>query len=453
MRAKLNVVYYFLLNVLSKFGTYLLLLLLANRFSPESFGEARFVLSLFFVAGVLAGLGLPEALVPYFVNYRFKLPTLANLYLLINLVFLALGLIFFSGTPWKAALVISLPFYVFMGFAKAYYQSRHRHHHYQLINSATSLLPILFVLLLPARTVSSIIYAYAATFIIVPAATVLLSRTFRDECQKTLKVKLYLDELAEYLPGAATVSFFTISFLVLGWIDTFILGIFSSFDSVAKYNIAGPIANVVTLIPLSIAMFLLTRTAELKEERYAQGILHRGLRLSFSLSLLLAVAGISLMPLLLRLFFPTYPGIEPFVMILFSGILFYSVYYLLYTHLVGKLEQGTALMPMAVALLANIALDLLLIPRFDLLGITLATFIAHLLAFVLLSLRMGLLSRYWHVLPLSLFVLISYFLGYFGVLLLVLLIPLLTLLGYLKRQDLALAADLFKAFFQGKARL
>ncbi|MBU1246189.1 MAG: polysaccharide biosynthesis C-terminal domain-containing protein [Nanoarchaeota archaeon] len=195
-------------------------------------------------------------------------------------------------------------------------------------------------------------------------------------------------------------------------------------------------------------MFLLTKSSEVKDNVNSRSLLSRILRISFSFSFLAAIGIISLAKLIILVFFPKYVGIEPFILILLIGVVFYSLYHLIYVYLLSKLRPEKAFFPIGIAALLNIILDILLVPKFGLYGICFATMISHLVAFTILSVKVRMIKRFSLVYLLVLFLPLAYKMGVYGLLLIILLIPLLIILKLLQKQDLVLISNITKTLFK-----
>jgi len=195
-------------------------------------------------------------------------------------------------------------------------------------------------------------------------------------------------------------------------------------------------------------MYLLTRESEVKSKKKSKKILKSALRISFSFSLLLAMVMMSTIFPAVALFFPKYVGIEFFVMILTGGILFYSFYSLLYIYQTGKLQPEKAFLPIFLAAVINIVLDIILIPKYGLMGITVATLIAHTFAFLTLTYKMKMLKEFILIIPMLALLPLTYYAGPVGILLVPVALGLLYLVGLLKKEDIFVVVRTFFNIFE-----
>jgi len=307
-------------------------------------------------------------------------------------------------------------------------------------------LSLVFIYSLRNFDKSGIVFGYTIALFLQSVILFFLAR--KDILFLFKKITFNLIPIKNYISKAFLNSLSYVSFAFLDRVDSFILGFLSTFENVANYNVAGPIANVIILIPFSLGMFLLTKSSEVKDNVNSRSLLSRILRISFSFSFLAAIGIISLAKLIILVFFPKYVGIEPFILILLIGVVFYSLYHLIYVYLLSKLRPEKAFFPIGIAALLNIILDILLVPKFGLYGICFATMISHLVAFTILSVKVRMIKRFSLVYLLVLFLPLAYKMGVYGLLLIILLIPLLIILKLLQKQDLVLISNITKTLFK-----
>jgi len=279
-----------------------------------------------------------------------------------------------------------------------------------------------------------IIISYSIAYL--ATAVITISLTKKEIIKIAKEVKIKIKSIKEYLLGAITTTLIAISFSFLGWIDSIILGRLSTFSNVAIYGIISPISNSLTIIPLTLGAFLLTRSAQLTNLKKSKKVLLRVLRISYSLSISLALGVSSILPFLFRLFFPKYIGNEIYAVILFMGILLYGNYFLIYTHALGRLNQNKAILPIIIAALLNIALDFVLIPNFGMYGITFATTFSHLIAFILLSKELKLFNITKKFIAPLLLIPLAFILEYWGLLLIPFLVGFLFTFDLIRKKDL-----------------
>lgn len=441
---KIETFYYFILIGLTKAVTYFVLLVLANFFILPDYGRASFVLSAFRTVALFGSIGLPFIFVPWAIN---KKDTSSVFYFLLffNLILTAIGLVAGLKYPWILPIVFVIPLMAISGISNSLLRIKHKYHIIQFLGMLLEVSTLIGLVLFAKYGKAGIIGGHALAFYIVNFVFIYLTRKELWEIAKVFRFDLSI--IWEYLKKGTITTLLYLSFAFLNWIDSLVLGYFSTFENVARYNVAGPISNVLAIIPFALSMFLLTRESELKNKKRSKSVLKSALRISFTLSLLVGILMLSLIFPLLKIFFPKYIGIEPFVTILSAGILLYSLYSLLYIYETGKLEPERAFWPIFLAAVINLILDIALIPRYGLYGITAATTIAHAFAFVTLSYKMGLLKEFFPAFLMLCFLPLSYYAGVIGIILMPIALCLSYWFGLFKEGDLfAIARTVFQIF-------
>jgi O-antigen/teichoic acid export membrane protein len=429
MTPRKSTLYYMLFRILAKFITYFLLLVLANLYLVEDYGKAFFVLSVFFLLNNFVFLGLPAAFVPFIVKKK-NTKNIFLFLLFLTLISTLIGLIISIKYLWLIPLVISIPFYFFANISFSIFRAEHRHHLVQFFELGMIITPLILVFVFRNLGFNGIIWAYSAGFILSSILAMLYIRKELRKIVSGIKIKNIFSGVKPYLIQAIPIAFIGISFSIMGRLDSTILGFLSTYENVAKYNIALPIAELITIFPMTIGMFLLTRTAEIGNKKTSKLVLDKAVRLSFSLCLLFSILLSSSISLILKLFFPKYAGIEIYIMILLIGMVFNGIYILVYSYFVGNMESKRAFLPIIISVIVNILLDIILIPKFGLLGISIGTTAAQFTAFILLA------KGYYRTLFFIPFIPLSFYLGYYGFLVLIVIIPLMFLLKLLEINDI-----------------
>ncbi|MDD5650159.1 MAG: polysaccharide biosynthesis C-terminal domain-containing protein [Candidatus Nanoarchaeia archaeon] len=430
---KKQTIYAFLLNGASKFVTYLLLLILANLYAINVYGESAFIMAFFDIITFFVVIGLPYIFVPWVINKK-EIYTIFYFLLILNLILIMIGSVITIFKPVVFPLVIALPFVLFYNFGSSFLRIDHKYGLVQFFNVFLIFVTLIFAFVFKEFNQLGIIGSYALGYIIPTFFIVYITKNhFKNIFSKfNINYKIIL----EYFKKGIIVSLIILSFNFLSWIDSSVLGIMSTFENVARYNISMKLSSVIPLIPLALSMFLLTRTSELQNHKVSLNVLKRTMRISYFISLLGSVTIVSFLPLIIKFFFPAYSGIELYTSILITGVLFYTVYFLEYTSLTGKLEPEKAFIPLVSSALLNLILDILLVPQFGIYGICFATMLANMLAFTLLTIQHKIMKEFIWVYLLSFIVLLAYYLGYYGLILIPILVPLLFLLKLIHLEDI-----------------
>ena len=433
MEGKKETLYYFGLTFVSKFITYLLLLVLANYFYISEYGRASFALAVFNVVYFFMLIGLPDVFVPWYINKK-DVNSVFYFLALVTGIFTVIGIFVSLIYNWILPLVISLPFLFFYLLGYSIFRIKKQYHLLKISDILFVLLTFIFVYFFRESGKFGITLGYGLAYIITGIFVFVLSR--KEIIQIISSFRFDLQPIIIYLKKGFSTAMVVLSYLFLGWIDSIILGKLSTYENVARYSIASPIANIITVVPLALSMFLLTRISEVKKEQLSSSIFNRILRLSVFFSLLLSILLISVVNIILNIFFKQYSDVGIYVTILMTGVLYFCVYTLIATYLSAKLTPEKIVIPIITAALLNVILDILLIPQYGLLGICIATMIAHMAAFTLLTIRVGIFLKFIPVYFISLLLLASFYLGYYGLILIPLSVLVLFIFKLIRLNDL-----------------
>jgi len=198
----------------------------------------------------------------------------------------------------------------------------------------------------------------------------------------------YWDERGKEEPLKAIVSFaFPCYFANLTQflnyrLDVFIVGIFAGSASVGRYTLAVSLGQLVWLLSNSVATVLLPKVASDAEK----SVLHtaRVTRLSLCASLLFAVFLAIFASFALPLFYGE--AFRPSVgalLFLLPGIVAFSIVNILAAYILGSGRPQLNLLVSFISLVVTVSLDLILIPRFDIIGASIATTASYSTAAVL----------------------------------------------------------------------
>lgn len=443
---KIQIIWHSIFSFASKAITYVLLIVFANLYLPEDYGKARFIMSIFLLATAFIYFGLPQSLVPFYVKYKNKISTIFYFYLVTISFFILTSLFFFHDSASTILLLFSIFFYFLFLFFLGIYQSHHQHGIYQFLQTLVQAVTLVLALFFANLGVEGILISFAASFIILGASVTAFNY---KELIFFLKPDLDLAFLWKYLSFSFVSIVMGYSFLFLSWIDSSVLGILSSYENVAIYNISSPLAMLITIIPLSISMFFLTRVSLEKDKELSRSILKRVLRISLSISLISSIILVSLIYPITKIFFPAYSGnSELTFMILLIGIQFYCAYYLIYIYYIGNLTPNKALFPILSAALINAALDFILISKFGVIGVAIATLIAHAACFTMLMHKINLLKLFWPAYLLSLAIPLAFYMKHYGVVLLIIVLPLLFAFKLIEKEDIKAIVDNIHHFLE-----
>ena len=145
MEGKKETLYYFGLTFVSKFITYLLLLVLANYFYISEYGRASFALAVFNVVYFFMLIGLPDVFVPWYINKK-DVNSVFYFLALVTGIFTVIGIFVSLIYNWILPLVISLPFLFFYLLGYSIFRIKKQYHLLKISDILFVLLTFIFVL-------------------------------------------------------------------------------------------------------------------------------------------------------------------------------------------------------------------------------------------------------------------------------------------------------------------
>lgn len=174
----------------------------------------------------------------------------------------------------------------------------------------------------------------------------------------------------------STIAFFSncLYFIALR-VDYWIIGLFNSKEQLGYYVLAVRLSQLIWMLPTLLAALILPKVGKVD---FKNQNLERLIRLVFSFNLfgglILAFSSFYLIPLIFGKEFTR--SILPFCLIL-PGIVLLSLQIILSAYFSGKGEIKTDLVTSIVLLIMIILFDLLLIPRFGIIGASIASSFAY----------------------------------------------------------------------------
>jgi O-antigen/teichoic acid export membrane protein len=166
-------------------------------------------------------------------------------------------------------------------------------------------------------------------------------------------------------------------------LDVFIVSIFAGYASVGRYTLAVGLGQLLWLLSNAAATVLLPKIAAAEHENSAAHTM-RVNRLSLGASF----AGAIVLALVATQFIPLFYG-EDFrgsinaLLWILPGIVAFSIVNVLAAYLAGIGKPRLNLIVATISLIATVSLDVLLIPRFDIVGAALASSVSYTLSAVL----------------------------------------------------------------------
>ena len=429
---KKEIIYAVVFNILSKFVTYGLLLVFANLYLIEEFGKGNFVFNIRGLIMLFTFFGIPGSIIPFIVKKE-KLSSIFKATFTINLIALVIGLIFSIYYLWILPLVLTLPIVLLNSFAISFWRAKSRYDVPNKIGFFTIIVVLVFAILLKDYGKLGIVSAYALGNVF---SCLLAVYPIRSEMYKSLIGKGKIKESSSFLKLGITVAFIGGLFVLMNWINSTLLGIVGTFEQVAQFGIASSLAGVLAIIPSVLSMFIITRASQVKAKIMSKSILHRVVRISFFSTLMIAILITILINPIIAIFFPAYIGTEFLVSLLLIGMVFYSSYFIIYSYYIGKRDAKKAIVPVSIGVGVSTILSIILIPIYGVLGVALSIILAN-FAILLFIARAENIKRIILISILApIAILLTYYIGYFGIIILISTVPISIFLKIIYREDL-----------------
>ena len=438
---KKETVYAFAYSLASKAVTYIVLLVFANLYLAEEYGAGSFAFNIRNIVTIVAFIGIPDALIPFIVKKK-KIGAILKTLILINLAVLLAGIVIAFREPWIWPLVLTYPLVMLNSVGMAFWRAKSRYDIPYKAGFYSIILTLVAAYLLSGYGRVGVLGAYAAGNLISFIWTVY---PIRGEIIGGFSGKLNFDEAKNYLKVAMVVVIIGSLFVINGWVNSTLLGIFGTYEQVADFGVSSSLAGIISIIPLSLSMFILTRASQIRSKIKSKAVLYRTVRISFFLSLLAAIALTTIIPTILHVFFPKYIDSAIYVFVFNIGMVFYASYNVIYSYYIGKTNPGKALVPVILGLIINLGLAVgLLMEGYGVLGVAIASSVANFAILLFLSMQESIkkivLMSFFAVAAIAL----SYYSGYFGAAVFVLTIPLSFALGIITLEDFGIIRNVLR---------
>lgn len=167
-------------------------------------------------------------------------------------------------------------------------------------------------------------------------------------------------------------------------LDAFLVASFAAGGVVATgiYSVAVNLAELILFIPVSIRLSLLPMVAA-RNPQEANRLTSMACRHTLFLSALVALAFVAVGPVIIPYVYgERFAGAVIPLFILLPGIILLSQARIMYSDLVGRGKPGVSTVCAASGMVATVILDLILIPRYGIIGAAIASTSAYTLEFV-----------------------------------------------------------------------
>ncbi|EDM45361.1 polysaccharide biosynthesis protein [unidentified eubacterium SCB49] len=392
------------LRVLGVVLFFSLTLFLTNYFLPELVGKYDFVKSLLLIVGGICLLGTNQIMIYYsgVLTSHNSLGSIKKIYLKVTLVifiaclfsYLIFSLIpeqfiiSFFNKPEAYVLTKKLIFFLFpfcmmlLNFdtIRALQKTKVSEFYRNIIRYLPFF--ILAIYILKTTKQELLVETFLVSFILVALVTTIHVFYLFKQTQKTSTGPNKTFKIKTILKRSMPMAMSAVSFFLMQSIDIVLLSKYDSFDNVAFYAVAIKIAAVATLVLVSVTVFIAPKVANFWESKNIEE-LTKLIKTSTKLSVFLGVPGILILMIFptffLQFFGSAYEAAKTALLILLAGQLIISFCgpTAIYLNMTGRQNYLNKIMIFAVVI--NIILNVLLIPKYGMIGAAIATVFSQLL--------------------------------------------------------------------------
>lgn len=404
-RALKNVGIVFFISIIAAFFGYLARVYFARNLTLEEFGLFYAVLAFLGLFGIFKGLGIDLSLAYFIPNFlaKSKLAEVKNsivyagIFLLINnILFLVLVLVFADflginyfkhGLASTALILVAIGLFAdsFVLMMKYSFQGFQRMALFSSVDITRMVLVLIFSFIffkLGYGLMSPVL-----SYLIVPFLLVLLYYLFLYRANHDIftKTKFFWDKplfrgLRSY---GMHLIFLSSAGLIIAYSDRIMLTFFRSLDEVGIYSAVFPTAMLLWYIPDALSKVLLPLSSELWSKGMKKEI-EEGLRLLYRYSMMLMLPASFLILAFSRIILELFYGADygqgsAALQVLSVGMIFYSVHKLNNNIFLGMGKPQINTKVILAGAIANVFLNLLLIPSLGFLGAAIGTAISFFL--------------------------------------------------------------------------
>lgn len=399
----------FTFSILAAALGYVVRIIMARGLLPADYGLFYAIFTMFSFLVIFSNLGLDEALsklIPDFLVEK-DYPSVKGLILIVIALQLSvfgicaiaiivfarqIGLSYFhSAAAITPIIILAIAFWVrpvgtaltnaFRGFQKLQY--------YTLFNVLKLFLVAIFISFFFARGASSITiasFAYLFSFTLIPIIlTPFFLKVFPQFFRTKARITRHLFKRIISFSFPAMIAMVGSSILIYS--DTLILTYFRTLEEVGLYQVAYPTSNILLYFPSAICAMILPLSSELWARKEKEK-LRIGTNLLYKYSLLLMIPLAILVAsfsksILTTLFGQAYEAATLPLVILSAGSVIYAIGIISATILsgIGKPKINSKIV--LIAAVTNIALNLVVIPRYGIVGAAITTVIGYTIILVL----------------------------------------------------------------------
>ncbi|MBN1214463.1 MAG: polysaccharide biosynthesis C-terminal domain-containing protein [Candidatus Lokiarchaeota archaeon] len=380
----------FSISIVSKIATIVFALLtsvfLSRNLGPEQYGVLRFILLIVTTSYLIGNFGILESVTQSLAKkYLEKGPAIIIsifwsilLFLIIIIVFIIYSLLSKSVPLYNSILIpvflfilISIlnqaSFSVLLGLDKI--------NHYNILTLIKNVLYFTFIILIIINnqlTIENIIFCQIIVSLII---VICITYIIKPEIKRQNIQDLWHLDIKKLIKNGILIYISNLSSFLNYRFDMFMLKIFTSFKDIGLYSIAVQMIEKLWIIPESIRNIIYLEIAGKRRNEEFVLIIFR-----INLLIMLIICTFIIIfahPLIIFLFSTSYEGSVIPLIILMPGIFFFSFSKILAAYFLGIDEIKVNLKSSIISSVLNIFLNLLLIPKFGIMGAATATTLSY----------------------------------------------------------------------------
>lgn len=382
--------FFLIIRVFGLMAGYIYTFLITKRYGAETYGLLSLAFSLFFFFGIIGRMGV-DINVAKFYSIEENEKDFGLFYIVLFKSFIISSLIalllYFSSDffvykifhkpqlkPFISWISLSIPFWSVTLICGGILRAKKNNAWFAFFdNPGRFIFSIIAFLILVLITDKPIISAVSHSIGIIVIAIVSFIVVFIDIKTITLKT---MQSSWVFFKDAFPMMLSSTILILMGWADTFILGIFESGEHIGIYNVAVKISSLTGLSLMAINSILAPKIAQFYskgETERLNEIIRFSASVNFYITLLIVLSIIVFHNWLLGLFGHAFLNGKTALIVLCIGQIFNSlagsVGIILQMTGYQKIFQNTLLL----ALFINLALNFMLIPHFGIMGAAFAT--------------------------------------------------------------------------------
>jgi O-antigen/teichoic acid export membrane protein len=392
----------FISRIISFIASFISFVIISRALGPESNGIYRYIMLIASTSYLITNLGIFESnnqrlalnKVDKNTTFLFNFFWATFIFILILILLIIYYYVSKSNLSTRILLIgiIYLLLYISNYSISSVITGMHKINEFNILNGLKLLLLLVAVILLKATSLLSIERILYSQILV--SAFYLISGLFivKPEIDFTLfKKEISLSYLKAVFRRGIIIYISNISTFLNYRLDMFLLKFFSNFRNIGLYSVAVSIVEKLWIIPESIRSIVFLEIAgKRKNENFVAQVTRIQLAFVIIVSIIFLISAKWFIPIL---YSDSYvESVEPFILLL-PGVVFFSLSKVLASYFVGIDKIHINTISSVVGFLVNIIMNILLIPRFGIIGAAIATSISYSIGGIILLIQFTTIAK------------------------------------------------------------